>query len=112
MSDMMKLASDFAVAIVDRNTDRAHAMLTQGLRGSMQPAELLSELDVLADDMGGVNGIGEPMKILDDWPGKAANELAMIYVPLLGDVYSEAVTLTIANEDDRIRIGAIEWGRP
>ncbi|MCH8136043.1 MAG: hypothetical protein IIB77_08710 [Proteobacteria bacterium] len=46
------------------------------------------------------------------WPRKNADDLAMVYVLLLGDTYSEALTVTVAQPGSELRIAGIEWGRP
>lgn len=50
--------------------------------------------------------------ILKEWPDMLEIDRAMVYVPLEGDVYSEAITVTIANVDDALCVSSIEWGRP
>ena len=52
------------------------------------------------------------MVILEEWPDQAADDRAMVYVPLEGDVFSEALTVTIAASNNGLRISNIEWGRP
>jgi hypothetical protein len=74
--------------------------------------DLSLEFELLAKDMGGVTGIGEPMVILQEWPDMSANDRAMVYVPLEGDVFSEAITVIISQTDDALCISSIEWGRP
>jgi hypothetical protein len=49
---------------------------------------------------------------LEDWPGKQANDLAVAYVALNGENFSEAVTLTLAEYGHEILIRHLEWGRP
>ena len=78
----------------------------------MTAEELLNGYRSLAEDMGGVTAIGQPMVILEDWPEKGAEERVMVYVSLEGDVYSEAITLTIAEIDGELRISSVAWGRP
>lgn len=87
-------------------------MLAVAVGQAVSGSELSAEYSALADDMGGVTGIGEPMIILEDWPDKAADELAVVYVPLEGDVFSEAITVTVARSDDGLLISNVEWGRP
>ena len=52
------------------------------------------------------------MIVLEEWPGKAADDRAMVYVPLEGDAYSEAINVTVAEIDGELRISSVEWGRP
>jgi hypothetical protein len=112
MTELTEFAAAFARKIVDGDTDSAHAMLTGALAQATTAAELSSQFETLADDMGGVTGVGEPMVILEEWPDMAADDRAMLYVPLEGDVFSEAFTVTIAAGENGLRISNIEWGRP
>lgn len=49
---------------------------------------------------------------LEDWPGKQPGDLAVVYVALNGDSFSEAVTLTLKQHCENILIRHLEWGRP
>jgi hypothetical protein len=49
---------------------------------------------------------------LEDWPDKQANDLAVTYVALNGENFSEAVTLTLVEYGQEILIRHLEWGRP
>lgn len=50
--------------------------------------------------------------IVETWPGKQPNDLAVVYVALTGENFSEAVTLTLAQYGEGILIRQLEWGRP
>lgn len=112
MTDITEFASAFVREIVDGNMDNAHGMLSDALAQLTTAADLSGHFDLLAEEMGGVTGVGEPMVILEEWPNMSADERAMVYVPLEGDVFSEAVTVSIAAVDDGWRISNVEWGRP
>lgn len=49
---------------------------------------------------------------LEEWPDKQPNDLAVTYVALNGENFSEAVILTLAEHDQEIMIRHVEWGRP
>jgi hypothetical protein len=49
---------------------------------------------------------------LKNWPGKQPGDLAVVYVVLNGESFSEAVTLTLAEYGLEILIHHLEWGRP
>ena len=112
MSDVTNIAAAFARAIHAGETDAAHAMLSADCGRTVSASELADEYNVLAEDMGGVTRIGDATVILEDWPGKADADRAMVYVPLEGDVFSEAVTVTVSESGDEFRISGVEWGRP
>jgi len=49
---------------------------------------------------------------LENWPGQQPGDLAVVYVALNGESFSEAATLTLAQYGDAILIRHLEWGRP
>jgi hypothetical protein len=111
-SEVIKFASAFAQEVASGNSGKAHEMLSDELGQAVTEAELSSQFETLADDMGGVTGVGEPMVILEQWPDMSEHDRAMVYVPLEGDCFSEAITVTVAEIDGAFRVSAIEWGRP
>ena len=112
MSQSTEQAMAFVKAIVDGNAGVAHTMLSNELRATTSAADIADEYDVMVDEIGGVESIGEAMEILDDWPDKAQNEVAMVYVPLQGDTYSEGITVTLAHIEGKLAVSHMEWGRP
>ena len=112
MADEIEFAARFARAIVGGDSRAAHEMLSDDFRNAVAAKDLSAQFALLAKEMGGVAGIGEPMVILEEWPDMSANDRAMVYVPFEGDVYSEAITVTISAIDDTLYISSVEWGRP
>ena len=112
MNDVNRTAADFVRALASGEAGLAHEMLSEALRQATTTLNLSEQYALLAEDMGGVTGIGEPMVILEEWPDMSANDRAMVYVPLEGDVFSEAITVTVSAADEGLCISNIEWGRP
>ncbi len=112
MADVLGIASAFAQALDSDNAEAARKLLSAECADLLTTADLLNEYQALAEDMGGVTGIGQPVIVLEEWPGMAADDCAMVYVPLEGDAYSEAINVTVAETDGELRISAVEWGRP
>lgn len=112
MADVTTFAATFVRAIANGEAESAHQMLSVPLRQSTAAANLSEQYGLLADDMGGVNGIGAPTVILEEWPDMSADDRAMVYVPLEGDEFSEAITVTVTAVGDELCISNIEWGRP
>ena len=112
MSDVEKIAAEFAQALASGDSSTAHEILSRELAAKLTAAELSSNFESLAEDMGGVTGIGQPMVILEEWPDMSAHDKAMVYVPLEGDEFSEAITVTVSIIEDVTCISSIEWGRP
>ena len=49
---------------------------------------------------------------LEDWPAKKHGDVAVMYLALTGAGFSEAVTLTLARQEDSVMIRDLVWGRP
>ena len=49
---------------------------------------------------------------IENWPAKRANDIAVVYISLNGDNFSEAVTLTLAEDRNNVFIRDLVWGRP
>ena len=112
MTDVTGFAAGFVRTISQGDAGSAHQMLSEALQQSTSAENLAEQYGLLADDMGGVNGIGQPTLILEEWPDMSAGDRAIVYVPLEGDVFSKAVTVTVSEVDDRLCVSNIEWGRP
>lgn len=106
------IALKFANAIADGKLDDAHEMLTSKLAKRTKPAALGAEYQALADDMGGVTGVGPADEILREWPDQGDKDVAMVYVTLAGDEWSEAITVTLTEVKGELLISDLEWGRP
>ncbi len=112
MSDVVAAAADFVSKIVGGNAEDAYEILSERMAADVAASDLQARFDALSNDMGGVTGVGQPIVILEDWPEKTDDDLSIVYVPLEGDVFSEAITVTVSKEGDALRISSIEWGRP
>lgn len=111
-SGIIEFAAVFVRTIASGDTSNAHKMLSYELGETVSTAELSSQLEALADDMGGITGVGQPMVIMEQWPDMSEHDRAMVYVPLEGDCFSEAITVKVAEIESVFRISSIEWGRP
>ena len=112
MTDVVEFSARFAAALFAGDAESACEFLSDELQGGVAAADISSQFTALADDMGGVTGIGQPMVILEEWPGMSENDRAMVYVPLEGDEFSEAITVKVSEINNAVRISGIEWGRP
>jgi hypothetical protein len=50
--------------------------------------------------------------IIDAWPAKQDADIASVFVGLIGDDFTEAVTVIVVGEAGEIRIRELQWGRP
>lgn len=112
MGDVTEVGAEFVGALAAGDANSAHQLLTSQLASDVAASDLLAEFEALADELGGVTGIGQAMVILTEWPDMAKEDRAMVYVPVEGDMFSEAVTLTLSEVDNTLRVSSVEWGRP
>lgn len=112
MQDVIEVGTEFVRALAAGDATAAHEKLTGQLASDVTAADLLAEFEALAEDLGGVTGIGQAMVILTEWPGMSEDDRAMVYVPIEGDTFSEAVTLKVSEIDNNFLVSSIEWGRP
>lgn len=68
MTDLLECAGSFARAIANGDSESAHGLLSDDLRKAITAADLSTQYGLLADEMGGITGTGEPMIMLEEWP--------------------------------------------
>ena len=49
---------------------------------------------------------------MDYWPDKQPRDIGWAYAAIWGEGFSEAVTVTVAEEEGKEVIRVLEWGRP
>jgi len=107
-------AQRFGDCSVIKDYDAAWALLCEELRLSFASESIKNAVTTLTAHGTGSFQMAQVMDefTLEDWPGKQANDLAVAYVALNGENFSEAVTLTLAEYGHEILIRHLEWGRP
>jgi len=106
------LAVEFATAIAAGDYGRAHAFLSSGLRSATPASKLQTDYTEMVSYGSGARTTIAAMTALDSWPEKQPGDVEWVYVAIANDTYSEAVTVVVAQENDKLVIRAIEWGRP
>lgn len=112
------IAQTFAELLVDGDFKAAHSMLTRDLKRRLKVADLEREYtgmigqygeegDALPDDLEIVVMASET-----DLPDRSPEDVGWVYVSIGGDGFSEAISVTVTEEQDELRIRALEWGRP
>ena len=108
------VAQRFGDSIASNDYGAACALLTKDLQASVTP-------DVIKNSIGSMTSYApgpiRDVQVMDDftletWPGRQEDDLAVVYVALNGDSFSEAVTLTLTKYGQEILIRHLEWGRP
>jgi hypothetical protein len=119
------IALSFARALVAREFERANAMLSEELNLSFPPERLKRELEEMINYAGDENTwpnyvqvvTGGDISDMVKWLRKKPSDFGWAYVAIggnysVGGVYNEAVSVTVAQEGERLVISEIEWGRP
>jgi len=115
MTPYASTAVAFASALVDADFDRAHSLLTPGLRADLTPADLRDRLHQMFSGYAD----GAPVRFhfdeefcLEEWPDKQTGDVGWAYVSVEGEDFVEAVSVVVASVDGALLIRNIEWGRP
>ena len=110
----IRLAEQFGRHIADADYDAAHSLLTKTARQKYTVESFKQSFEQMtAYEPGPIQRVQvDPEFVLEDWPAKMADDIASVYVGLLGEEYVEAVTLVVSREDGDVRVRDVEWGRP
>jgi hypothetical protein len=111
MSDHKSFAQTFAERLAARDYAAAHPMLTTELQDRLSLAQLRMQFERMCRPGWKFDGI-EVLQTMDDWPDRRSGDLGWVYVSIGGEVYSEAVTVVVAQEQREPRIRELEFGRP
>ena len=108
------VAQRFGDCIAIKDYDAAWTLLSKELRLSLTSESIKNAVSTMTSYGKGWIQVAQVMDdfTLEDWPDKQANDLAVTYVALNGENFSEAVTLTLAEYGQEIFIRHLEWGRP
>ncbi len=110
--DTIETARRFAEALVMERFDEARNFLEQNLQNHYMADVLAKKMESLApyakskaDNVADPFSIGEE-DILEQ------GDIDIVYVPISGEDFNEAVILTMAQDSNGVKIREIEWGRP
>lgn len=114
MKQAVQIAEAFGHAIVRRDFQSAHTLLTADAQ------ERHSEADLAAEVADMIEYADEPLTravvvedvTMTDWPDKQIGDLAWVYVSLEGEGFGEAVTIVVTETASGPRIRELAWGRP
>ena len=111
-ANFKEIAMQFAKLLANRNYSDAYEMTTQEYRKRNSLEQIQEHFEaIIPMDWGAIDPI-EAGETMNDWRGKEATDVGWVYVSLGGDVYSEAVTVIIAEEEGALKVREVEFGRP
>jgi hypothetical protein len=105
-------AGQFAQALADRDYEGAHALLAAEDQAAMGPAELRRRFEAIVPADWPTVGPVVASDPWPDWPGRRPRDLGRVYVTVGGDVYSEAIVVTVTADGGVLRVRDVEFGRP
>lgn len=110
----MAVAAEFANAIVQQDYQGAWRLLTKEAQATHTPAAMKAAVEAMISYASGPIRQAEVIEAaaVERWPGQRSADLAVVYVALTGDSFSEAVELTISRQSEQRLIRDLAWGRP
>lgn len=114
MPTYIDVAQQFGDLIAKQDYAGARALLTDEARAANTPDQLRQAVEGMTSHAPGPIRKVLVMEefVLQEWPGKQDGDVAVAYVALNGDTFSEAVNVTIVQMGSEYRIRRLEWGRP
>jgi hypothetical protein len=114
MTTNIEVAEQFGHLIAKADYAAAHILLTQEAQRTHAPEDFKVAVEGMTAYAPGPIRQVEAMSdfVLEEWPNKQNGDVAIAYVALTGDGFCEAVTVTLVQEGQDIRIRQLEWGRP
>jgi hypothetical protein len=107
-----QFAAAFAHHLVAGQFEAAHAMLSPKQQRQLSAAMLQEEYSTMVEYGDSAPNSVELISTLQTWPDRKKSDLGWAYVAISGDDFSEAVTVIVAQMQDKTVIRQIEWGRP
>lgn len=114
LTEISNLAKSFAINLSEGKYREAHEIFTDALQLIYSPEWLRENYLEMID-----YGDGPPTYIdigsvdsMEGWATYKEGDVGHAYVVIMGDGFSEAVSLFFKEEHDQPKIREIEWGRP
>jgi hypothetical protein len=114
-ADFRQFAIAFATALVERDFKWAEAMSGPPRSNNMSADDIKRCYEAMCGD----SVAGKPETVffdpefsLVDWPAKQPGDVGWAYVTIQGHGMVEAVAVTVAQQQNRLFVRQIEWGRP
>jgi hypothetical protein len=108
-----EIAFSFAQRMALADFEGAFELFAPGLKRSISPSDLQKNFEsMLSYADGQVTEIEVRDVYRDEWYGKQAGDLGIVYTAMNGEDFCEAVTVTVAEIAGKRFIRHVEWGRP
>jgi hypothetical protein len=106
------VASQFASSLSQRDYSLAQSFLSESLKAQLTAQQIQQNYEGMTAASNGAALTTEVVETLTDWPDKQSGDVGWAYVAINGDTFSEAVTLTLCEEQGNTVVRDVVWGRP
>ena len=106
------VAFAFARALAARDYATAYAMGSSDYQRRLTLEQMRASFEAIVPPDWGAAGSVDVGHTMEDWPGKQASDVGWAYVSIGGDVYSEAITVIVTEENGALKVRDVEFGRP
>jgi hypothetical protein len=110
--DYSSVALEFATALASRDYPAAYAMTSREYQRSTTLDEMRAAFEAIVPTDWPTVGPVEVGQVMESWPARQPSDVGWVYVSIGGDGYSEAVTVVVMRQADRLKIRTVEFGRP
>ncbi|UAJ72930.1 hypothetical protein IQE94_00760 [Synechocystis sp. PCC 7339] len=112
----INIAQQFGNYLAQGDYDGSHGLLCPALQQQYSPSTLQADVEGMIDYGSGSihSAIVMAECLLTEWqyPPMEANDLAWVYVSLEGEDFLEAVSVIVHQQEEKLAIRWLEWGRP
>jgi hypothetical protein len=102
----------FASALAGRDYSTAYAMTSSDYQRSTTLDEMRAAFEAIVPPEWQTVGPVEVAHVMETWPAKQPSDVGWVYLSIGGDVYSEAVTVVVTEEADKLKVRTVVFGRP
>jgi hypothetical protein len=102
----------FANALASRDYQTAYAMTSSEYQRSTTLDEMRAGFEAIVPGDWQTVGPVEIGQAMETWSSRKPSDVGWVYISIGGDVYSEALTLIVMLEENRLKVRTIEFGRP
>ena len=110
--DYSAVGLKFATALAGRDYPTAYAMTSSDYQSSTTLDEMRTAFEAIVPPEWPKDSRVDVGQVMESWPTKQPSDVGWVYLSIGGDVYSEAVTVVVTREADRLKVRTVEFGRP
>ena len=112
--DAEQIAQKFAIALAGHNFETARDFLSASLQEKYDVVTLKKHFLGMAESYSSrkADAVADPIRIVEVEDLEEEGDYGALYVPISSQDWNEAVTVTVGDYGEGVRIRELEWGRP